>query len=1464
MDIDISCVHELWAAPKENWLDHFVNTNRFKKLLNESPKSDAHREELRNLVIQFAEQAVQVEAETDTLIKKQFGQDDISFHQRKASCLWLCCLAAFAGIDWHFESLMEKTTDVILVNAIFDRIDAWKETMCNPSSIPFTSFLLSRWFLFVHNYFRIPPPEAKQTVSNPVNQLDVALQRFDHARAIGLRLRGRFDDSLRILEELATLATNEQKKLFVPRPDCFLDPFLQYGGQSLSIGIVGPNVLVPEDTLRPRVPSGDARDTQGLSTEMVVAKINFELMSAYFCAGKMTNALGCLKQVLKFSPVRAFPPSQLPSIIRFCERKLNGYAAAFRIPLPFPTATPSTSQAEVLGTITSTDACPRRVPQRKYGARRDRRAEQARPMDQPVSSIRLDPLAMCDDMWMGGPTVGWRAKMEKEGEEKRGKVVEMLRYLCSPPVHTTLSPAGRAIVRGIARFMIATGTGSQPLVDSLALPAPTVSLAGVRKAQPNMPPSEASIRSMAASDKPYWTLLTSFDAAELQAAYNLEGTQYTRPTMLSRWPESLADLLLQRRPVDELHALLLGKLQQLTEMGDGERWESCLNTYMGFFPTTQPLLEIAIFEATRVQMLCFNKQLLSPHSDLKQASVNVTRSVAMKLKKVSQVASCVAPDPKAKGQLPQLAQTWHSIISGYFEARASKRPIDGFTTMHLREGSRVRIELIKIYPPFKTSSSPTLRASTHRLQLAHMESLEEVITILLHQALSTEPHKATLLRTKADFAYVRNQLNEAAVSYCELMVAVKPSLTMPLTGKEGVIDDSVWNHLRICLRKNNQQTMAACVCQLFKTGRAKEFRKAAEAIQERACLDASDDCFGLIYDVQLAEALTDTYKKRGQQQKLEALIDVIASPTMNPNNGTEVVQREVRRKQKRLLNTLAAMHFGIHVPLVMHDSPSDIGRSSGLLSSKSTEDIQGESRLLNMLENQHAKTDAEVAETKEADGETRKSEETIDSLRADRARLEDQLAFFKELFNGACEDRHALLATVTVLNERIEQLTGQVHLLEYEMDLQSRLHEGLDGMQISTKVDEDVGARAIKAENNLAAAKLQATSWRERYDEVFDRLCQLEKKEEEREANAAQDAQQTVNSSPLSRPNSPLNRSGDTAGERESAQQQLKEMQMRSIAGILSDSVKRSGDLTVRVAHEVETNVRNMTKVGGTGTVAKKGQKATGMMAAAKDITVTVHSFNESAAKDAQLLNLLGILQPYRANSGYVLNMDASLIRIFGSLNDCDEKKLLELEQRMFKSNVRCHVCQRHTYFLNIRGIFEHIMGGTHQMALNSTGSRISQAALDSWDAVTRDIAKTKKEPLLPTPKVKPTKVQPTPAAIKPLSPEAKTLVDLLNDLMGCTHEGHKPASNALDHLREICEKWKKLNLKQKTATGILAKGTAGWKMVCVPCKEEIIARSMFFHITSVKHHKKVRHGAVKVCEESVHTMMERLESVHK
>lgn len=57
------------------------------------------------------------------------------------------------------------------------------------------------------------------------------------------------------------------------------------------------------------------------------------------------------------------------------------------------------------------------------------------------------------------------------------------------------------------------------------------------------------------------------------------------------------------------------------------------------------------------------------------------------------------------------------------------------------------------------------------------------------------------------------------------------------------------------------------------------------------------------------------------------------------------------------------------------------------------------------------------------------------------------------------------LTVVTALNERIEQLTGEVHRLEYEMDLSSRLNEGVDGMHISTKVDEDVEARAIKAEN---------------------------------------------------------------------------------------------------------------------------------------------------------------------------------------------------------------------------------------------------------------------------------------------------------------------------------------------------------------------------------------------------------------
>lgn len=493
---------------------------------------------------------------------------------------------------------------------------------------------------------------------------------------------------------------------------------------------------------------------------------------------------------------------------------------------------------------------------------------------------------------------------------------------------------------------------------------------------------------MAASDKPFWTLLTSFDASELQTAFNLEGKQYTKPAMLCRYPELLADLLLRRQPVDELHALLLGKLQQLTEIGDSERWQSSLD---GFIPILsqnlsqqqqQSLLETTIYEANRVQMFCLNRQVKSPHTNLIIRQVNIAQGVAKNLVKISQKPPIIAPmvsfllnqgessfvcqnldqsagnnnvvlnagrvlaayvmasTANSQPQVAQVVLAWHSIISPYFEAVASKRRHDGFTTMHLKETSRVRIELIrlfeaiKVYPLqeflisyFASLYTQALAArgrahlriyapkselfSTLSLQLAHMEALEEILTILIDRTLSIEPHRATVLRTKADFAYVRNQLNEAAIVYCELLVGVKPSLAMPFT-MEGVIDDSVWNHIRICLRKNNQQTMAACVCQLFKTGRAKEFRKAAEAIQDRTCLDASDDCFALVYDVQLAEALTDAYRRRGQQQKLESLLDVIASPTMNINNGKEVVEREMRRKQKRMLNTLATLHFGVH------------------------------------------------------------------------------------------------------------------------------------------------------------------------------------------------------------------------------------------------------------------------------------------------------------------------------------------------------------------------------------------------------------------------------------------------------------------------------------------------------------------------------------------------------------------------
>ncbi|GMT28890.1 hypothetical protein PFISCL1PPCAC_20187 [Pristionchus fissidentatus] len=986
MDIDISSVHELWAAPKENWLDLFVNAAKLKKLLNEEKKSSAQRDEIRTLVLQFADQATQVEAETDTLIKKQFGADDITFHQRKSTCLWLCSLACMAAIDWNFETLLEKTEDVILINAIFDRIELWKEHLSSPSSISFSSFLISRWRLFVFARFRMPPPEAKPTVSNPCNQLDVVMQRFDHARMLIFKMREFVDSSHIILESILT----EGKELRVPRPDCFIEPFVQEGGLSLSIGILGDNVLSREESLRPRLPSGEERDTVVIPAETVAQKIHFELASSSFCAIKLVKAVGSMKQLLKCLPSSS---SSSHSLVRVDERKVNGMAAALRMPRPYEKAAPSTSREEVNGKITSSDPCPQRIAQRRYGVRRDRVAEEkARSLQSPISSTRLEPLSLCEDMWNGGGTVGWRAKVDGTTALKRKETVERLCLLSVPSASTvTLSPQRRSIVRGTTRFLAASLSNAQPdqiqsLVHCVHLPSPSVSLTSLHSnISVTPPPSAASIRAMAASDKPFWTLLTSFDAAELQAAFKLEGTAYTRPAML-RFPEVLADLLLNQRPVNELHALLLGKLQQLTEMGDIGRWQLCLDVFVPVLGlNTQTLVEMSIYEATRAQMHCLNRQLLTPHSDLKQSQVTLVQSVARKLVKISQVPPLVPPivsfllnlgefsfvckdlDPDAgtgnvllnAGRIlaafggldiskpadaagsKQVAETWHRIISPYFEAVASKRRHVGFTTMHLRETSRVRVDLMKLFESIKAiklqsflisyfanlyTQALAARGKAHlriyaehaelfagkSLQLAHTDSVEEVLSLLLSSALALVPHSATFLRTKADFAYVRNQLSEAGVVYCELLVAVKSSLAMPFPPKNDVIDESVWNHLRICMRKNNHQTLAASVCQLFQTGRAKEFRKAAEAVQDRACLDASDDCFGLIYEVQLAEALTDAYRKRGQQHKLEAVLEVLAAPTMNANNGAEIVEREMRRKQKRLLSTLAALHFGIH------------------------------------------------------------------------------------------------------------------------------------------------------------------------------------------------------------------------------------------------------------------------------------------------------------------------------------------------------------------------------------------------------------------------------------------------------------------------------------------------------------------------------------------------------------------------
>ncbi|KAK5967502.1 hypothetical protein GCK32_013491, partial [Trichostrongylus colubriformis] len=253
------------------------------------------------------------------MITKAFSDEDVQFTHRKAACLLLCAMACFAYIEWDIEYLIEKFNEILSVRILVENFLGLCRSSENPLDAMFAEWLFARWAMCVDRRFRIPPPPAKQTVNNPLLVPDLHLTKHENIRKMVVDTRTWLPQAITSLEKYIA----EPSDVLVPKMECFLTPFLEKGGMSLSVGIIGNNVLCQW------APSPDlSRSTIKIPAADVVSVSRFDLLQFHFANGAIDTAQELLKSM-------TLPSTQLPL---FCVDKkvLHGFYLALNVPSPFP------------------------------------------------------------------------------------------------------------------------------------------------------------------------------------------------------------------------------------------------------------------------------------------------------------------------------------------------------------------------------------------------------------------------------------------------------------------------------------------------------------------------------------------------------------------------------------------------------------------------------------------------------------------------------------------------------------------------------------------------------------------------------------------------------------------------------------------------------------------------------------------------------------------------------------------------------------------------------------------------------------------------------------------------------------------------------------------------------------------------------------------------------------------------
>ncbi|KAM3718703.1 Integrator complex subunit [Dirofilaria immitis] len=603
----------LREEPPLNWLDYFVDRKKFDKFLK-SEKSDS--KQFSALANQFTEQAMSIDKECDTLVRKEYDEEDLAYNRCKSAQLWICALSCFASVNWNLD-LMKQCCNIISMKALLNRLIEFcyptkainsnddillvlselhaesKVEFEKPEQL-FACWLYATWLLKVDVDGRFPETIAKPTVSNPLNQFDANLMQAEQFKNCTAELRRCVESAEKLLKRI--LENNRKVHMIIPTKDCFLEALSKEPNLTIDSILNSGNMSTASIPVLNFQMSNMRLDHNGLTLTVL-----YSLMCSHFAAGKVHEARNDLERIVKNWP-KCKKGLMNNVVLGINENDLAGYCEAYCITHSFYNSIPrfenelmfeavSEKALDILDNCSLVHRleCQRVACTSESALMNDILAENIVSEynnDFPATLNTLTKLAANKPALSHLITICLRLMKRRT---KSQVMKEVIQFLC------TKIPNFAEEFKNVSPDCAKECLGNFNDISRRPIhPLPNV----------------ATIKEFLNGGTDVWRLIVSFDMNEIKSLFAKMTGKMTVPHRfrISRMIGDVMSAAASQVNFEHIN-LLLGKLEQLAVIGDGAQWRTFCNDCVKEMGPLGKIQEIQVrfaFDAVRVQLECWH------------------------------------------------------------------------------------------------------------------------------------------------------------------------------------------------------------------------------------------------------------------------------------------------------------------------------------------------------------------------------------------------------------------------------------------------------------------------------------------------------------------------------------------------------------------------------------------------------------------------------------------------------------------------------------------------------------------------------------------------------------------------------------------------------------------------------------------------------------------------------------------